>query len=45
MKIFSFSTYHKYFYKTLPVLLIYSVLLGYLLDLFELHEFFLWFWR
>lgn len=43
MKIFSFSTYHKYFYKTLPVLLIYSVLLGYLLDLFELHEFFLWF--
>ena len=40
MKIFSFSTYHKYFYKTLPVLLIYSVLLGYLLDLFELHEFF-----
>ena len=43
MKIFSFSTYHKYFYKTLPVLLIYSVLLGYLLDLFELREFFLWF--
>lgn len=43
MKIFSFSTYHKYFYKILPVLLIYSALLGYLLDLFELHAFFLWF--
>lgn len=43
MKIFSYSTYHKYFYKILPILLIYSVLLGYLLDLFELHAFFLWF--
>lgn len=43
MKIFSFSTYHKYFYKTLPVLLIYGALLGYLLDVFEFHEFFLWF--
>lgn len=43
MKIFSFSTYHKYFYKALLVLLIYSALLGYLLDLFELHDFFLWF--
>lgn len=43
MRIFSFSTYHKYFYKILPVLLIYSALLGYLLDLLELHTFFLWF--
>lgn len=43
MKIFSFSTYHKYFYKALPILLIYAALLGYLLDLFELHSFFLWF--
>ena len=43
MKIFSFSTYHKHFYKILPILLIYSALLGYLLDIFELHEFFLWF--
>lgn len=43
MKIFSFSTYHKYFYKILPILLIYPALLGYLLDLFELHSFFLWF--
>lgn len=43
MKIFSFSTYHKYFYKTLPILLIYGALLGYLLDVFEFHEFFLGF--
>ena len=43
MKIFSYSTYHKYFYKILPILLIYSALLGYLLDLLELHAFFLWF--
>ena len=43
MKIFSFSTYYKYFYKVLPVLLIYGAILGYLLDVFELHAFFLWF--
>ena len=43
MKIFSFSTYYKYFYKALPVLLIYGAFLGYLLDVFELHAFFLWF--
>ena len=43
MKIFSFSTYHKYFLKTLPILLIYSALLGYLLNVFKLHGFFLWF--
>ena len=43
MKIFSFTTYHKYFYKALPILLIYATLLGYLLDRFEFHKFFLWF--
>ena len=43
MKIFSFTTYHKYFYKALPILLIYTTLLGYLLDRFEFHKFFLWF--
>ncbi|MBU4580138.1 hypothetical protein KKB43_03925 [Patescibacteria group bacterium] len=43
MKVFSFSTYHKHFFKALPVLIIYSALLGYLLDVFELHAFFLWF--
>lgn len=43
MKIFSFSTYHKYFFKILPILVFYSALLGYILDLFELHAFFLWF--
>ena len=42
MQIFRFSTYHSYFWKTLPVLLAYSVLVGYLIFAFSLHQFFLW---
>ena len=42
MQIFRLTTYHAYFWKTLPVLLVYSALVGYFLFAFDLHEFFLW---
>lgn len=42
MQIFRLTTYHAYFWKALPLLLGYSALVGYLLYLFKLHQFFLW---
>ena len=42
MQIFRLSTYHAYFWKTLPLLLGYSALVGWLLFVLGLHEFFLW---
>ena len=41
-QIFRFSTYHAYFFKSLPFLAGYSILVGYLLFRFNLHQFFLW---
>lgn len=42
MLIFSFSTYHKFWFWALPGVAAYSVLLGFLLDYFGLHGGFLW---
>lgn len=42
MQIFVYSTYHKYFWKIIPVLAIYSGLVGYLLFYFGFHGGFLW---
>ena len=42
MQIFRYSTYHKYFWKVLPILVIYSAVVGYLLYCFELHGGFFW---
>ncbi len=42
MLIFSFSTYHKLWFWALPGVAAYSVLLGFLLDYFGLHNGFLW---
>src|SRR5690606_14723629 len=42
LQIFRFSTYHRYFLPTLPLLVGYSALVGWLLYKFQLHAFFLW---
>ena len=42
MRIFVYSTYHKYFWKIFPALAIYSGTVGYLLTYFGLHSGFLW---
>jgi hypothetical protein len=42
MQIFKITTYHIYFLKALPLLVGYSVLVGWLLYSLELHAFFLW---
>lgn len=42
MQIFNYSTYHKYFWKVFPLLVLYSALAGYLLFYFGLHGGFLW---
>lgn len=42
MLVFSFSTFHKFWFWALPCLIVYSLLLGYLLDYFGLHGGFLW---
>jgi len=42
MQIFRLTTYHVYFWKALPVLIVYSLLIGYLLFVLSLHRFFLW---
>jgi len=42
MQIFRFSTYHKYFFMMLPVLILFGVLVAWLLYYFEMHSFFLW---
>ncbi len=42
MQIFVYSTYHKYFWKVVPALVIYSGIIGYLLFYFGFHGGFLW---
>ena len=42
MQVFRFTTFHATFWKALPFLVGYAVLVGWCLYLFELHEFFLW---
>lgn len=42
MQIFRLTTYHAYFWKSLPLLLGYSILIAWLLYFFKLHVFFLW---
>ena len=42
MQIFRFSTYHKYFFMMLPILILFGILVAWLLYYFEMHSFFLW---
>jgi hypothetical protein len=42
IQIFKLTTYHAYFLKALPLLVGYSVLVGWLLYSLELHAFFIW---
>lgn len=42
MQIYRFSTYHRYFKSVLPILTGYGVVVGALLFLLNLHEFFFW---
>ncbi len=41
MKIYSFSTYHKFFKRAFPVLIIYGFLVGFLLDFFNFSGIFI----
>lgn len=43
MQIYRFSTYHKYFPKMIPVLLVYGTLVGYLLITFDFSKYFAWY--
>ncbi|MDY7116618.1 hypothetical protein RAN53_09670 [Halomonas sp. SSL-5] len=43
MKIFSVTTYHKYFFKSSPILVGYSILTGWLVFEFVAPGFILWF--
>lgn len=43
MRIFWFSTYHKYFFKTAPFLIGYAVLIAFLLRQFNFENFFWWY--
>ncbi len=43
MQIYRFSTYHKYFPNMLPVLIVYGLLIGYLLFIFNFSNYFIWF--
>lgn len=42
LQIFRFTTYHTSFFKSAPLLFGYSVLVGYLLFIFNLEGFFFW---
>lgn len=42
MQVFRLTTYHAYFWKALPLLVGYSILVGWLLFIWKLHQFFLW---
>lgn len=42
LQIFRFTTYHAYFFKASPILLAYSIAVGYCLFRFGLAPFFLW---
>ena len=39
--IFTYSTYHKYFFYSIPFLIIYSVFVGFLLNYFNIGRYFL----
>jgi len=43
MQIYKLTTYHKLFFKALPLLIVYSLAGGYLLYFFELDRFFIWY--
>ncbi|MDO8591054.1 MAG: hypothetical protein Q7R65_03710 [bacterium] len=43
MQIFRFSTYHKYFFKFAPLLVVYAVLTAFLLHQFDFQNFFWWY--
>lgn len=43
MQVFRLSTYHAYFWKSLPLLVALSALIGWLLFYLRLHEFFIWY--
>lgn len=43
MQIYRLSTYHRYFFKMVPVLLGYGALIGYLLFAFNFSKYFIWF--
>ena len=42
MQLFRLTTYHAYFWKALPLLVAFGVLVGWALYYFDLHQFFLW---
>lgn len=42
MQIFRLTTYHKYFWPSLPLLVGYAALVAWALFTFEMHPFFLW---
>lgn len=42
-QIYRLSSYHQFFFKSLPLLVGYSILAGFLLYHFELHSFFIWY--
>ncbi len=43
MQIYRFSTYHKFFFKMLPILIGYGMINGYLLLTFDFPKYFSWF--
>lgn len=43
MQVFRLTTYHAYFWRALPLLLLYAGFVGWLLYALKLHAFFLWF--
>ena len=42
MQIFRLTTYHAYFWKALPLLVIYSAVVAWILFILEMHQFFIW---
>jgi len=42
MQIFNFTTYHAYFWKALPLLVLYSCLAAWVFFEFIMHNYFLW---
>jgi len=42
MQVFQLTTYHRYFWPSLPLLIAYSALVGWALFALKMHAFFLW---
>lgn len=42
MQVFRLTTYHKYFWPALPLLIGYAALVAWALFVLEMHQFFLW---